>query len=264
MDCITFKDLGNQGRLGNQLFQIATTVACAIRRNLPVIFPVWGYNQYLQVPLPSLTNEIHPTHIYYEPTFEYYPILLDNSIALKSDADQGKKIYNLSGYFQSEKYFKEYADVIRGLFIPNAIVLKYLNEKYGNLLRNNFTCSVHVRRGDYVNNKFYHQLDLGWYTACFENVKSDASNVIFVVFSDDIQWCKENFSNLNCRFVFVENEIDFYDLILMAWCNCHIIANSSFSWWGAWLDIKKEKNIIFPAEWFGPASNHSHKDLYFM
>jgi hypothetical protein len=81
----------------------------------------------------------------------------------------------------------------------------------------------------------------------------------FLVFSDDIQWCKENFKGDN--FHFIEGEKDYVDLYLMSLCNNNIIANSSFSWWGAWLNNTPNKKVIAPKQWFGKAKQLNTKDL---
>ena len=83
---------------------------------------------------------------------------------------------------------------------------------------------------------------------------------IFVVFSDDIKWCKENFIGNN--FYFVENEKDYIEMYLMSSCNNNIISNSSFSWWSAWINENENKKIIGPKNWFGPSlSNISDRDI---
>ena len=85
---------------------------------------------------------------------------------------------------------------------------------------------------------------------------------LFFIFSDDINWCKNNFDFIENKF-FIENNKDYEDLILMSLCSHNIIANSSFSWWGAWLNSNPNKIIISPKKWFGNKYNfHNTKDLY--
>jgi len=263
MAIITFKDLGQQGRLGNQLFQIATTLSCAIRRGDFLAFPEWEYSKFLNVKLPVLSPNDETTHIYHEPTFEYYPILLDNAVQIKEPATSNQKVINLSGYFQSEKYFKEYTQVVRDVFTPRFDILEYLKNNYEYLFLKYNTCAVHVRRGDYVNNPFYYQLDINYYKGAMDIFYGENKSTVFLIFSDDIEWCKSNFKYLPYSLYFVEGESDFYDLTLMSICDNHIIANSSFSWWGAWLGTSPNKRTVFPSQWFGPSCNHNSKDLYF-
>jgi hypothetical protein len=84
----------------------------------------------------------------------------------------------------------------------------------------------------------------------------------FLVFSDDIAWCKQNFPDVDGKFVCIEGNQDYEDLTLMSLCENNIIANSSFSWWGAYLNGKDEAIKVIPAKWFGIAMSHNTKDLY--
>jgi hypothetical protein len=86
------------------------------------------------------------------------------------------------------------------------------------------------------------------------------NNGLFIVCSDDMAWCKDNFKGAN--FVFIEGEMDIIDLLIMSKCKNQIIANSSFSWWSAWLNTNKSKKVIAPAQWFGPGINDSWQDIY--
>jgi hypothetical protein len=87
-------------------------------------------------------------------------------------------------------------------------------------------------------------------------------NVIYIVFSDDIDWCKKNLPFLDEK-IFIEGNDDFFDLYLMSKCQNNIIANSSFSWWGAWLNKSENKKVMSPKNWFGQSYKHNTKDLFF-
>ena len=125
--------------------------------------------------------------------------------------------------------------------------------------------SVHVRRGDYLKHTdVYCLCDVDYYKKSMELV----GDSFFIFISDDIDWCKEHFAPLihlfkDISIKFSEGNDELTDLMLMKYCHHHIIANSSFSWWGAWLCINPEKKVIFPPKWFGPACNHDSKDLIF-
>jgi hypothetical protein len=94
-------------------------------------------------------------------------------------------------------------------------------------------------------------------------IKKMPKDSVFLIFSDDIQWCKENFPDMPEKFRFIEGNKDYEDLYIMSHCKNNIIANSSFSWWGAWLNSNLEKTIIAPATWFGPTlQNNDTTDLY--
>ena len=169
----------------------------------------------------------------------------------------------LDGYWQSEKYFIEFSDKIRADFtfkLPfskqNAEIAKYIAQANA--------VSLHVRRGDYVNNKknaFISVCSLDYYRAAIEQTKSQVDKPVFFVFSDDIDWVKSNFV-LDKKTVFVshnDGSESFNDMRLMSLCKHHIIANSSFSWWGAWLNANPNKIVIAPKQWF--ASKLDDSDL---
>jgi len=163
----------------------------------------------------------------------------------------------IDGFFQSEKYFIEYRNEIlsHSQFTPTEQISDFLNS-YSNLLCDN-TLSLHVRRGDYLKFPLHHPpLTLEYYqNATFEMEPFDCC----LVFSDDLVWCQDNFKD--DRFVFI-NEKDYFELFLMSKCKNHIISNSSFSWWGAWLNPNEDKRVISPKEWFGPQIVQETKDLY--
>lgn len=252
---ITFSKLGFQGRLGNQLFQIAATVSSALDNNLNYFFYNFYANDYLLNPLKI--GGLESTHYFNEDAFTYTKIDLSKSLIKQESLT---KVYDLSGYFQSEKYFKHNSDYIKQLFLPSNKVRSYLSNKYDFTLNNFNHCSIHVRRGDYVYNNFYHELTLDYYKNAINEMKRDKDVNYFLIFSDDIEWCKNNF--IGNEFVFIEGNFDFEDLILMSMCNHNIIANSSFSWWGSYLNENKNKKVVFPDKWFGSIANLDSKDIY--
>ena len=214
------------GRLGNQLFQIASTIGIAKKNGDDFAFPEWEYSGFFKNKIP--TTQIFPNNIYTERGFHYNQIT-------------GKNI-DLVGYFQSSKYFNEFEEIIREYFSFNEDLL--ISEDLSNF------CSIHVRRTDYLNLPDYHPFPgIDYYSSSIDYMRNlGISN--FIVFSDDIEWCKKNLSH---EFVYSENNLNIRDLALMTKCKNHIIANSSFSWWGAWLNKKPDKTVIAPKKWFGPA-----------
>lgn len=218
------------GRLGNQCFQIATTIAHAKRINTTYCIPrrtmdprVWPtyFNHF-----PYCKSWIGQT--YPEPTFSYTPIVPLNYI-------------KLHGYFQSEKYFIDYRDEILKSFLINRQVWSI----------NLNTVAIHVRRGDYLQYSNKHPvLPIEYYKEAikyFDGCK-------FVIFSDDIEWCKNNFRN--GHYSFNEEKDSLQAMFQMSDCEHQIIANSSFSWWGAWLNQINSKIVIAPSIWFGPGNSH--------
>jgi hypothetical protein len=159
------------------------------------------------------------------------------------------------GYFQSEKYFKKYRKDILNLFDLPLNIRTELDKKYSHLYNRTV---IHVRRGDYLNDQNNHVvMDMDY----FNNAMSyfDFNNK-YVVFSSDIEWCKQNF--IKGKFEFIE-EKDYCEIYLMSKMKNFIISNSTFSWWGAWLSESENKKIIAPKKWFGPNLNHLEtKDIY--
>lgn len=170
----------------------------------------------------------------------------------------------LNGYFQSELYFKEYSDDIKKIFGMRSLIFDYITYDvamncYKIDLSCDKTCSIHVRRGDYLKFPSNHpQQGMDYYMRAVKKIGFDSK---FLIFSDDIQWCKENFPEMD-NFVFIEGLSDYEDLYLMSLCKHNIICNSSFSWWAAWLNNNPNKQVIMPKNWFGSAySNFDTKDL---
>ncbi len=156
-------------------------------------------------------------------------------------------------YFQSEKYFINITETIKKEFV--------LREKPSLNTQNIFkktknvnSVSLHVRRGDYVTSKIanaYHGVcSMNYYQEAIKIIKNKVSNPVFFIFSDDIDWTIENFIGENFIFVSSKGIEDIEEVMLMSKCKHNIIANSSFSWWGAWLNNNPKKIIIAPKNWF--------------
>lgn len=168
-----------------------------------------------------------------------------------------KDSQTLIGYFQTEKYFKHNRDHIVHLFRLPYGMINRVWEDYENVYIDNLTCSIHVRRGDYLKLPNHHPtLTMEYYKKAMEEIRADK----YLIFSDDMKWCKANF--VGNKFTFIENEPDYIDMYMMSICHNHIIANSSFSWWGAWLNTYNDKIVVAPNKWFGPAKGDINtKDL---
>lgn len=244
------------GGLGNLMFQISTAYSTSLRDGKILIcdtsdmmVPHKPYTFYLNNILRKVKFSDNLTNFNFigEQGFHYSPI----------PSLQGN--VKLVGYFQSEKYFINYKEEILELFGPDTETQLYLNEKYGDILSKD-TCSVHIRRGDYLNLQNYHPVQSIEYYKNSVNVIG--RNKHFLIFSDDIKWCEENFDFLENK-TFINGNEDYQDLYLMSMCQDNIIANSSFSWWGAWLNKNPNKKVISPNKWFGPSYvNFNTKDLY--
>lgn len=225
-------------RLGNFCFQIAAGASLAYDNEVDFIEPDFGYNQYFRREYKSFNSKKPFIFRWKEPlNFKYQEIDYVGPTELE-------------GYFQSYKYFAHNDTYIRQIFerrgvIPDKkIVTAMFNEET--------TVAIHVRRGDYAKYPDHHpMLDMHYYNTAMEEIKRSC-NPSFFVFSDDIQWCKENFTDVT----FIENNTDIVDFHSMTLCDHHIIANSSFSWWTAWLSDSPNKIVIAPHpenKWFGKA-----------
>jgi hypothetical protein len=159
----------------------------------------------------------------------------------------------LNGYWQSELYFKDYTQEIRKIFNFSKQLDKK-NSLVANEINQNNSISIHVRRGDYLLKANHnHNVDLKeYYLTAIEKTSILFDNPKYFIFTDDPLWVAKNFT-LNYSFTVVDinrGKDSFYDMHLMSLCKCNIIANSSFSWWGAWLNNKKDKIIYAPKNWF--------------
>lgn len=158
----------------------------------------------------------------------------------------------LNGYWQSEKYFKPISQTIRAEFIPLQLSegAKLVAERICDT-RN--AVSVHVRRGDYVTHPtartVHGALPKAYYLKAVRRIEEEVKDPTYYIFSDDIAWCNNNL-HLGPYTQVISTGQEYEDLYLMSMCRHHIIANSSFSWWGAWLNAKKGKKVIAPMRWF--------------
>lgn len=164
-------------------------------------------------------------------------------------------VYNLKrgyidGYWQSEKYLEGIEGVLRKEFqFPKPLNNTIINDKVIEEMQNVCSVSIHVRRGDYLGG--FPVMNMEYYTPAIQYFNKKYENVKFFVFSNDISWCRENFKGDNFMFVDWNTGSDsYYDMYLMSLCKHNIIANSSFSWWAAWLNINQNKEVIAPKIWF--------------
>lgn len=171
-------------------------------------------------------------------------------------SELNKSGYFMLGYFFSYRYFERFREEILADFQPRTLsqaAQEYLEE----ISERGKTCSLHVRRGDYVTNKaansFHGLCSLDYYKKAVEEISRREPETTFFCFSDDLEWCKLHLKELNVSVVFVEQKEgmqNFEDLILMSCCAHNIIANSTFSWWGGWLNQNPQKCVIAPRNLF--------------
>lgn len=260
------------GGLGNQLFQLAAAYAYGRDHNKTLIL---NHTQTHVGPRRTYFDSVYQWvqdsrdikrknwHKIAEPHFHYAPL---------PDAFGNVRLY---GYFQSLKYFDRYADEIVTLFKQGTPPLP-LDHPTVEALRNAFTetVSLHIRRSDYVGNAMHPVQTLEYYQKALKALRekinitpqNSTDPLMVVVFSDDLPWCQTHLPAAlddHVELVYVESQglTDAQELVLMSECNHHIIANSSFSWWGAVYNQKPNKVVVAPQHWFGNTS-YNWQDVY--
>ena len=259
---IIFERLGGWG-LGNSLFQIATTIAIAKENNVPFYFPdncnfkIQRYDktEFFKHSLPFIhfdSLNVKKIKRWGHGDFKY----------IKAPHFNSDDIVLIDGFFQCEQNFKNIRDTLKDMFEIKGEYKTYLNNKYEHILSDN-SCSLHIRRGDYSTAKEMKILSIDYYKKA---ITYFPENTLFVIFSDDINWCKQNLHFINNK-VFIEENNDILELSLMSYFNNNIIANSTFSWWGAWLG--EQKKVIAPnpdnnwfSEWFYEQQHNSKRNNY--
>ena len=164
----------------------------------------------------------------------------------------------LNGYWQDIRYIEPVASTLRESFCGYG-ALDNGNREMIKRISNVNSVSIHVRRGDYLNNKSFSGIcDHSYYRKAISYIKTKVDHPVFFIFSDDIPWCREHFKMENNIFCDVNSDKNSYkDLLLMSCCKHNILCNSTFSWWGAWLNINQDKLICIPRHWSNQASeNH--------
>lgn len=172
---------------------------------------------------------------------EYEPELIENRC--------GNSFFY--GYWQTEQYFKDIANIVKKKFTFRERIINKRNLLLANELRNKESISVHIRRGDYLNEDGWDISGSNYYIDAISYINNTVKNPHFYFFSDDIEWCKSRFTESNYHFIDWNTKKDSWqDMYLMSKCKHNIIANSSFSWWGAYLNSNHNKLVLTPSIWF--------------
>lgn len=266
------------GGLGNQMFQYAFYLS--LKRNYPddiIKVDLSCFNGYplhcgfelerifqldmVQATFMDLLKNAYPYYnyriwqlgkrilpnrksIYFEPSDAY----LDDIVY----KDNTNKYYD--GYWQNVFYFKNAEDVIKRTFVF-PVLKDSRNLEIAERIKSVNSISIHVRRGDYLHHKLYKGIcDIDYYCKGIEYLLKSIENPSFFIFSNDIDWCRANLVKYldKCNFCFInwnQDKDSYIDMQLMSLCKHNIIANSSFSWWGAWLNNNDGKIVISPRKW---------------
>jgi len=275
------------GGLGNQMFQYAAGRAASLALGCPLLLDLRGFRSYklhngfeidrvfcapinlvaeddvrhllgwraYDLPLRILrrveSSLLRGKNLVIEPHFNYW-----------GGFSKVKKPSYLMGYWQSEKYFADYEEVIRSDFSFKGS-LESENLKISTHIQSSNSVSLHVRRGDYVTHastsKILNTCSVDYYQHAIQYIAERVKSPYFYIFSDNIQWVRENI-NIPFPAEYIDRNHgsnSFIDMQLMSICKHHIIANSSFSWWGAWLSRNKDQIVIAPHKWFRNGLNDS-------
>jgi hypothetical protein len=243
------------GGLGNQMFQISNAYAQALKNNKECFFR----------PYSDTPNQGNQTTTYVDNIFRN--LIFKNDLTgfvryNEPDWTYNEKNFNIEtpiefyGYYQSSKNFLGYINEIKKLFLIDEENKKYLLEKYPELKKEN-TLSIHIRRGDYKKHPLVHPTVSKSYIQKSLDKIGGYSHIF--ILSDDKNWAIENLSLPNSTIV---DEKDYLELWLMSLCQNNILSNSSFSWWGSFLNENKNKKTIAPSIWFGPNGPRNFKDIF--
>lgn len=261
-----------KGGLGNQMFQYAAAKTLANKLNTKLILDVsalsktlrWGVNPNIRAYelnifqgvrerkinknrsiITRLINKFNKQNVFDEPAFTYCNDFWNISPPVI-----------LNGYWQSEKYFAPCSTAIREAFTFPEIDENDRNFQIFTQIKNQTSVAVHIRRGDYLLQKnlaFHGVCSLDYYEKSISFLKKQYPHACFFFFSDDTDWVKKELVHKIDKYTIVEgnnNHDAWKDMFLMSCCDHNIVANSSFSWWGAWLNKNTAKTVIAPEQWF--------------
>lgn len=276
------------GGLGNQLFQYALGRRLAHLHNTSLKLDPSGFDTYYKLHKYSLkyfnVEEVFASRqeikkyrnlfsraltevdlrIFKYRSGDYYkrPYVKEKNLSFDENILKTPSDVYLEGYWQTEKYFREISDILRKEFtfkIPPSVA----NQRMGDAIRSHNSVSIHIRRSDYItdraSSKALGLCDIPYYKRAVSYVAERVEAPHFYVFSDDMNWVRSNFAlDFPVTYADINNaDTNYEDLRLMSSCKHNIIANSTFSWWGAWLNESEKKIVIAPRNWFNDTSKKS-------
>lgn len=265
------------GGLGNQMFQYAFASALSKRVGIDFFLdtfflenskPAIGFTKRdFELDVFNIKGEISRIDVssrfrkFFLKRIRNFDFYTEREFSYNYDVSRIKPLKKTlyTGYFQSEKYFSDFAERLR----EELVFLKYPNietQKMEDKIANDERAvSLHFRRGDYVTNKkvqsFHGVCDLDYYRRAVDLVHEIDPHLY--IFSDDLKWVRENFNTgFKTTYVDINNkpQDSYGDMLLMSKARHNIIANSSFSWWGAWLNNNPDKIVVAPCSWFADSS----------
>lgn len=243
------------GGLGNQMFQIANVLSQAWENKCE-----YSFNPKSYTPLQGNDTSKYVNNIFKKLNFTYNSLLTNRHNEVTWSYYDKPNLHKTNtefyGYYQSSKNFINYKDKIIDIFSPSEKESNLLTIKYPQIKLKD-TVSLHVRRGDYVNSPTIHPVISKSYIDKALNMIGKYSHLF--IFTDDKNWVSQNLRTEN--YTIVDDE-DYNELWLMSMCKNNIISNSTFSWWGSFLNKNKNKRVIAPSIWFGDNGPKNYKDIY--
>ncbi len=267
-----------KGGLGNQMFQYALGLHLSIKFSQPLYFDLGDYRQQrlreFELNVFAIDNkEVNAARrLYYNCLIKlitlfglkFKSVFYERTFAFDDNVFKMPRPVYYKGFFQSYKYFIDIsAEVRKRFFFINP--LDQANQSIASSISESNSISIHIRRGDYI---YWDKFDsshvlcsLDYYEKAIELMKQRTNACRFFIFTDDPDWVR---TNLKFEYILIEKNAgknSWKDMYLMSLCKHHIIANSTFSWWGAWLNPSTEKIVIAPQKWFGNKTNEETNDL---
>jgi hypothetical protein len=271
------------GGLGNQMFQYAMAKALSLKFNVKLKIDCCVYNnrKYINnegyllkkvfnipeneaqfsdyIKTLGFSSFLMPLLRRNKYIFLYRnKIIIEKKIFHYDEALLQKRILNgyIAGYWQSQKYFLKYQNYVFNSFNFNNDLLSKRSKYFAQIINDKNSVALHIRRGDYISNNIYSEIykscDVNYYKTAIKIIESKLNNPHFFIFTDDIFWAmsQPEFFDKTYFTICSNGDESWNDLYLMSNCKHHIIANSSFSWWGAWLSRNDKKIVISPSIWF--------------
>lgn len=256
-----------RGGLGNQMFGYAFFLSLKhkFRFSFTFIEPVHCYHVHNGFELPAVFLNVVSVRSYkfyrrlQKAYSEYFTRRLFKKVIEPSPGnyfpDFEKTHFPFlvyEGYWQSDKYFRNLRSTILNIFQFDIKKLNINTLKQGEILKKENSVSVHIRRGDYVgHDELGTVCTLSYYKRAIGYLETVTQNPIYYIFTNDKIWVSDNFSFIKYKLIDWNYSSDSWqDMYLMTKCKHNIIANSSFSWWGAWLNLNENKIVIAPSKWF--------------
>lgn len=258
------------GGLGNQMFQYAYARSLS-NRGYRVKIDISAFNTYRLHGGYQLDKYNINLKIADESEYERYhsnnkiqrvlkrftlssELITEKSLIFDSSLLDINSVGYVEGYFQTEKYFTDIRDILLNEFIINKPLSDFTIEMQEKIQSCEGSCSLHIRRGDFLstkNSSIHGGCSLDYYQDAINHINSKTNKSRYFIFSDDMDWVKSNLKIENAIYMeSSEQRIPHEDIYLMSLCNNNIIANSTFSWWGAWLNQHTDKCVVVPKTWF--------------